>query len=239
MSTQPTYCSSCGTLVEADCDFCTNCGAPKPQAVQVYQQPAPMAWAPPQPQPAAYVPVQQGMPMSSGPLHARSPLSGRTESMTIQVHPSDEQAQINLMQRFHWSLLSTQEIKTIDNHLERRGDKIYQITNSQHYVKLAFSRDVGLPNLNEIRRLEQEYFSLHLPKSPSAVSCLLLVGLGTAFVLIGAATQSVPAGFIVACGIYAAFFFLAYTPKKKTADEVIANTLNRRQQILQELERYS
>jgi len=42
----------------------------------------------------------------------------RTESITFQVHPNDEQEQINLMQKFHWSLLSTQEIKTIDNHLE-------------------------------------------------------------------------------------------------------------------------
>ena len=36
----------------------------------------------------------------------------RTESLSIQVHPNDEQSQINLMQRFYWELLSSQEIKT-------------------------------------------------------------------------------------------------------------------------------
>ena len=36
---------------------------------------------------------------------------GRTESKSIQCHPSDEQEQIDLMQKFHWSLMSSQEIK--------------------------------------------------------------------------------------------------------------------------------
>lgn len=43
------------------------------------------------------------------------------ESKSIQVHPRDEQSQIDLMQKFHWSLLNSQEVKTIDNHLERRA----------------------------------------------------------------------------------------------------------------------
>lgn len=77
----------------------------------------------------------------------------RTESVTFQVHPNDEQEMINLMQQFHWSLLSSQEIKTVDNRLESRGDSIYQVTKSEHYIKLTFSRELDLPNLNEIRKL--------------------------------------------------------------------------------------
>ncbi|MBI1926102.1 hypothetical protein HYR99_17845 [Candidatus Poribacteria bacterium] len=68
----------------------------------------------------------------------------RTESISFQVHPNDEQEQINLMQKFHWSLLNSQEIKTIDNRLERRGDDIYQVSSSEHYVKLTFSRELDL-----------------------------------------------------------------------------------------------
>lgn len=94
----------------------------------------------------------------------------RTESIVIQVHPKDEQNQIDLMQRFHWEFVSTQEIKTIDNHLERRGDTIYQVTNSEHYVKLAFSRRLDTPNLDEIKALESEYFALSVEKPESKVS---------------------------------------------------------------------
>jgi mannose-6-phosphate isomerase class I len=84
----------------------------------------------------------------------------RTESISIQVHPNDEQAQINFMQKFHWNLLNSQEIKTIDNHLERKGDTIYQVTNSERYIKLMFSRNIENPNILKIKQLEQEYNDL-------------------------------------------------------------------------------
>lgn len=101
----------------------------------------------------------------------------RTKSTSIQAHPHHEQAQIDLMQKSYWSLLNSQEIKSIDNRLERRGDSIYQVGNTEHYVKLVFSRDLGIPNLDEIKRLEQEFFSLPYPDHPGAFGCSMGIGL--------------------------------------------------------------
>ena len=90
---------------------------------------------------------------------------GRTESKTFQCHPNDAQEQINLYQQFHWSLLSSQDVKTVDNSLEKRGDTVYSVRQSEHYVKLTFSRDLDTPNLSEIKKLESDYFRhLGLPE---------------------------------------------------------------------------
>lgn len=155
----------------------------------------------------------------------------RTESKSIQVHPRNEQAQIDLMQKFHWSLLNSQEIKTIDNHMETRGDDLYQVTNTEHYIKLTFSRDLELPNLNEVKRLEQEYFSLRYPTYPKAFTGLMAFGLVILFAVIASSINGALA-FIVVAGAYAAYFFMVYTPKKQAADQMVATTRNREQQIM-------
>lgn len=152
---------------------------------------------------------------------------GRTESVSFQVHPNDEQTQINMMQRFHWNLLGTQEIKSVDSHLERRGDDIYSVTNSERYVKLSFSRDVEMPHLAEIKKLEAEYNSLPHPDYPALfpvsvwlwVIGALVYGLG----LIG----------------WVAYFFLYYTPKKQAADKQAEDNRNVRTRILNEMEKYN
>jgi hypothetical protein len=84
----------------------------------------------------------------------------RTESKTMQVHPNDEQYYIDIMEEFHWNLKSTQEIKTKDSHLENRGGELYNVTESEHYIKLAFERPYDFPNRDEIVRLENEFFSM-------------------------------------------------------------------------------
>lgn len=151
----------------------------------------------------------------------------RTESFSIQVHPNDEQEQINLMQKFHWSLLNSQEIKTIDNHLERRGDDIYQVTSSEHYVKLTFSRELDLPNLNDVKRLEQSYFGLPSPQYPKLFPVSIWLWVVTAF--------------IYGAGIvgWALYFFLSYKPKKEIADSLSADNNSKRQQIMSELAKYN
>lgn len=151
----------------------------------------------------------------------------RTESTSFQVHPNDEQDQINLMQKFHWSLLNSQEIKTVDSHLEQRGDNIYSVTNSEHYVKLTFNRELDLPNLNEIKRLEQNYLSLPIPKYPKLFPVSFWLWLVLAFIYgIG----------VVGWGLY---FFLSYKPKKEEADRISINNQQKRQQIFSELEKYN
>lgn len=151
----------------------------------------------------------------------------RTESISFQVHPNDEQEMINLMQMFHWSLLNSQEIKTVDSHLERRGDSIYSVTKSEHYVKLTFSRELDLPNLNEIKRLEQAYFSLPVPKYPKLFP-------GTIWLYL-VLSLFYGAGIV----IWALYFFLSYKPKKEEADRISQSNEQKRQQIISELEKYS
>jgi hypothetical protein len=131
------------------------------------------------------------------------------------------------MQTFHWSLLNSQEIKTVDNHLERRGDDIYQVTKSEHYVKLTFSRDLDLPNLKEIKRLEQEYFGLPRPVQPTLFPVHILVW------IIGA--------FVYGLGIigWLVYYFMSYKPKKEGADALASKNASRRQEIVAELQQYS
>lgn len=89
----------------------------------------------------------------------------RSETKTLKVHPNDEQPTIDLMQRFHWSLLSSQHVKTKDSHIERRGDDLYSVTETEHYVNLVFTRDIDIANYHQICALESEYFSLKTEQS--------------------------------------------------------------------------
>lgn len=151
----------------------------------------------------------------------------RTESISIQVHPNDEQEQINLMQEFHWSLLNAQDVKTIDNHLERRGNDIYQVTNTEHYVKLTLNRALDEPNLDEIKRLEQDFFGLSTPQYPK----LFPIGIWL-WIL---------ASFFYGIGVagWIAYYFLHYQPKKEEADQLAQENQRKRQQILTELRQYN
>jgi len=112
----------------------------------------------------------------------------RTESKTFQCHPDDAQREIDFHQKFHWSLLSSQDVKTIDNSLEKRGDTIYSVRKSEHYVKLTFSRELDAPNINEVKALEKAYHELREPErgkypDPMTAGC----GLGFFSVIIGLA----------------------------------------------------
>ena len=152
---------------------------------------------------------------------------GRTESTSFQVHPKDEQEQINFMQKFHWNLLNSQEIKTVDSHMERRGGSIYSVTKSEHYVKLIFSRELDLPNLTEIKRLEQQFYSLSEPKEPQLFPGTILPWLIAAL--------------FWGIGILAwlAYFFLIYKPNKETYDKQKDQYERTRSGVFRELEKYN
>ena len=94
----------------------------------------------------------------------------RTESKNFQCHPDNVQNQIDLHQKFHWSLLSSQDVKNTTSGLERYGDKLYSTTTSEHFVKLTFSRDLNTPNLSEIKKLEAACFALDEPRRPERYS---------------------------------------------------------------------
>jgi len=153
----------------------------------------------------------------------------RTESKSMQVHPAEEQKLIELMQKFHWSLLSSQEVKTKDSHLEKNwsGDKIMSVTETEHYIKLVFSRDLDLRNLQEIKKIENKFFSLSAPEYPKLfpVSIWMWV-IGAFFYGVG----------IIGWLIY---FFVSYKPKKDTADKTQEDLVRNRAQLLEEIEKYN
>lgn len=149
---------------------------------------------------------------------------GRTESMSIQVHPKDEQSQINLMQKFYWSLLNSQEINIVDNKLERRGDSLYQTSEKTSYVKLTFSRPLDTPNLDKVKKLENEYFSLKEPKYPTLFPVSIWLW--------------VIAAFIYGIGIvgWVVYYFAYYQTNKDLADRVYDQLLIDRKEIIDRLD---
>jgi hypothetical protein len=139
------------------------------------------------------------------------------------VHPQDEQQQIKLMEAFCWNLLSSQDVKTVDNSLERRGDDLYQVRTTEHYVKLTFSRDLDTPHLAEIRKLEAEYENLRFSQPPSMFpGCL--VGWLFSFLIYGV-------GFVV----WLIYFFTMYKPQKAAVESKNAEVRARREAILREV----
>lgn len=161
----------------------------------------------------------------------------RTESISIQVHPNDEQNQINLMQRFYWNLLSSQEIKTVDSSLEKRGDTIYSVTKSENYIKLVFQRDLDTLNLDKIKQLENEYFSLEYKKPPKFTGPIILIVIGLIILLGGGGTADL-AGFgvmlvILAGGIY---WLVKKIQKRKQVSEIYLANNKKREEILSQVD---
>lgn len=79
------------------------------------------------------------------------------EYKTMKIHPSDQTSTMNVRACFGWELASAQEINTKDSRLERRGDTIYSVTESENYVSLTFKRDDRRPNRNKLVGLENDY----------------------------------------------------------------------------------
>lgn len=147
----------------------------------------------------------------------------RTESISFQVHPDDEQAQINHMQEFFWNLLNSQEIKTVSNHEEVRGDSVYSVKETEHYVKLTFQRDLATPHLAEIQELERQYNDLPRPKYPG-----MLPG---GWVVWGILALIYGLGIVLWIGYY----FLLYKPKNEAAEELDEQNRKKRAEIMSDL----
>jgi hypothetical protein len=88
------------------------------------------------------------------------------EIKSVSVAPAAEEETINLWQSFGWELKSTQEVKTKDSHLERRGDDLVSVTESEHYVKLTFERDPARQNYAELKSLEEQFNAASHPGNP-------------------------------------------------------------------------
>lgn len=107
------------------------------------------------------------------------------ETKSLSVRPSDEQSTIDLYANFGWNLQSSQEVKTKDSHLEKKGDAIYNVTESEHYIKLVFQREKSMPNYDEIANLERQYYDVYVPYCKKSFLSKVLYFLGVIFCLFG------------------------------------------------------
>lgn len=121
----------------------------------------------------------------------------RTESTVVQVAPDYENTKIKEMERFGWSLHGRQEIHEKGQAYGRpslSGDSYIVKTEVNQYVKLHFIRSLSLPNLQRLRELENEYFSLNFPMNPSLKGPIVLVIFAGLELLFGLAGWG-PSGF--------------------------------------------
>lgn len=89
------------------------------------------------------------------------------EFKSFSVLPSEEEDTIKLWQTFGWELVGApQEIYNKDSNLERKGDDIYSVTTTTHYIKLTFERDPERKNYDELKSLETQYYDLKDPYYP-------------------------------------------------------------------------
>jgi hypothetical protein len=88
------------------------------------------------------------------------------EIKSVSVAPAAEEETIKLWQSFGWELKSSQEVKNKDSHIERRGDELVSVTESEHYVKLTFERDPSRQNYTELKSLEDQFYSANHPGNP-------------------------------------------------------------------------
>lgn len=102
---------------------------------------------------------------------------GRTESIVIQVAPNYENDKIKEMEMFGWDMHGRQEIHEEGDAYGRPSfisDSTYVTkTKVSHYVKLHFIRQHNLPNIDKIKQIESEYFSVPFPLPPSTLSFIM------------------------------------------------------------------
>ena len=102
-------------------------------------------------------------------------VAGRTESTVVQVAPDCENDLIREMGIFGWNLQGRQEIHEERESLGKEAvfsDRYIIKTKISHYVKVSLVRNLALPNLDKVRRLEAEYRSLPYPRFAGAKSYL-------------------------------------------------------------------
>lgn len=136
------------------------------------------------------------------------------------------------MQRFHWNLHSSQEIKVKDSHVEREGDKLVNVTETEHYVKLAFTRDLDTPNIDKLRQIETEYNNRSFPSPPSLGWPIGLTGVFGFGVLFdgGISQRLVFLSLAAACG----YWVYMSLEKRKLANATCQQSAERGLQLLQQ-----
>lgn len=168
-------------------------------------------------------------------------MSVRTESRIMRVAPGEEQDVVDFMQNLFWNLLSTQEIKTSDNFLERKNDEIYQRRSTEHYIKLAFHRYLDTPHLDKIRSLENEYFALPEPVYPKLfpgtiwawIAGYVLIAIGLLSLM--KSLSAILIAFVVTGAIWGAYYAMKYEMDKDRADREAKQLVISRKEVLERL----
>ncbi len=168
----------------------------------------------------------------------------RMESSVVQAAPSYENDKIQEMQGFGWSLQGRQEIHE-EGEAYGRPSYLSEFTGTyvvktkvSQYVKLHFVRSVGMPNLDQIKRLEAEYFNLPFPQSASFTGPGCFTAFGAVGVLVGLlglfAKEGPPAGLLVLyvpwvlLGVY---WIKSRSAKRKAARETVQQSVKRMEEI--------
>lgn len=150
----------------------------------------------------------------------------RTESIVIQVAPDYENEKIREMELFGWNLQGRQELHEEGEAFAQRSiwsDDYIIKTKVYNYVKLHFVRDLNLPNFKEIHKLEDQYYSLSVPKYPSLIPPGGIFGFILWFCLM----------------IFWPFYYLLIFKKRKSkADDEAKIFLKKRDEILLKLSDY-
>jgi hypothetical protein len=159
---------------------------------------------------------------------------------TITVHPDHVQESMDEHQIFGWDVLSNQEVKTVDSHLEDRGGDLYSVTKTEHYIRLTYQRDLSsIPHYQELAALDKEYFAVPSPGRRSKLFSkfsLVILGLGL-LLIIGGFTQieyggSVLGYFLFGVAIIALRVFF-HIRKNKKWDNEFAVYLKKREEIVE------
>ena len=168
-------------------------------------------------------------------------MSVRTESKVMRAAPGEEQDVIDFMQKLYWNLLTTQEIKTSDNFLERKSDVIYQKRSTEHYVKLAFSRYLDTLYLDKIRVLEKEYFDLPEPVYPKLFPGGIWTWLIGGIIFVAGLSammkspKALPIGIMIYTFTWIVYLLIKYSPDKERADRQAEQLAISRGEILERL----
>ncbi len=167
----------------------------------------------------------------------------RTESVVIQVAPDYENDKIREMQMFGWNLQSRQEMHEEGDAYGRpsiTGGSYKVTTKVFKYVKLHFVRSLDLPNLNRIKQIEDEFYKLPFPNTPSFIGPLIVIGLGIVGFLSSINKQgSGFAEFVVfplILVVPGGFWLFSRIKKRQSTSNICSESLKRQQELINDLQ---
>lgn len=144
------------------------------------------------------------------------------------------------MEQFGWSLQGRQEIHEegdAEGAPSILGDKYVIKTKVSHYVKLHFVRSLSLPNLDQIKKIESEYFNLPFPEPPTIKSFIWpsLFVFGGLISLTNSDTGAGIVGFLLLGGLGGWWFYSKV--KKRQKNLAICNqTIKRQEELINKLQ---